>query len=1199
MSAPDDDAAWRRPLAPADWDCAARDLDVFLLDVDDRWAEDWGGGDEARRVPSHCTIRLFGIADGGVAVYATVRDYCSWLLVSVPATWRDDSHVITYADALRRRVDPEGAEARVSNDVDRGAGRAWGGRSARWASSTWHSLADQLMDARIVRRTPLYGWTPDDGGACGDGTDAFVRLTFETNKAMRTYAEAIRMYGAPTVADDGVTVVPGAGESGVQFLVAEDHWRASERAIHDGGWTPGAWVRLKAGAYRRWETTAARTHAPERCLDVTVRMDGVAPLVGRTDVPPYRVMYFDIECTNGARGDRGAFPEPDVHDNCVIQFGAILVVSGAGGGAPVERQTIFVLRDCDEIAGVDVRAFDDETSMMLAIQRYWTTEADPDVVVGYNIWRFDLRYLAKRAEHLGVGDQFLRLSKARADLCRLDEATLDTKAYGFNKYARVDTPGAVQLDLYVSLARDPLHKLRSYTLGDVSAHFLGGDTKDDLKPRQIFEYHERGTARDRATVARYCMQDVRLCVRLADRLKTLPALIEMGRVTRVTMTQLLARGQQVKVASLLTAAARRRNVAITAPPDIALFAMLHNDPRARPLRLRPGEAPYTGAELLLPLDELLLRRNRTTAADAAAPPLSKMVDDAPLPAQDDVEAMLDGMATLGIDSLPSGWKRTAPMELVDDAGNASPAPEAKRARTFGDVLTARSAAAAPPPKTMRRLGYVDQNTDDPRLKADAKYAGATVLTPLVGFYDEVVATLDFVSLYPSIIIAFNLCYTTMIRDAAHWDRLAPSDYHERVIPHASYGPLTVRFVRAHIRRGLLPDLLTALLAERAAVRAEQKKVQKTDPRYDLFEGRQLALKISANSVYGFSGATVGRFPCVPVAAFVTGQGRDGIMFTKTLLEREESAIGVQVIYGDTDSVMIRFRGRVTFQESFAHAARLADRVTRALDRPPMRLLFEKCYHPYDLHGKKRYLGRKFMAPPPGAPPPSLALPADAAERRRMMDDQRDVKGLQTVRRDGCLLIPEIGNAVIDTLLFDAAPDAAAALVRAALRELVARRTPLEKLVISQKLSKADSAYDALDKNGKPKAVPAHVAVARRRAARDPGDAPYSGDRVPYVCIDRGRAVWTERQRRDAKMCDRAEDPAYVVAQRLAIDWLYYVDRQLEVPLMTLFAHHARAGATVRAAFADARAALGNRRSGTTPIGDLMARAGMLKKPAET
>ena len=131
-----------------------------------------------------------------------------------------------------------------------------------------------------------------------------------------------------------------------------------------------------------------------------------------------------------------------------------------------------------------------------------------------------------------------------------------------------------------------------------------------------------------------------------------------------------------------------------------------------------------------------------------------------------------------------------------------------------------------------------------------------------------------------------------------------------------------------------------------------------DPlKYAVYDGRQLALKVSANSVYGFTGAQVGQLPCLEISSTVTGYGRQMIESTKSQVESMYSKEhgyehDAQVIYGDTDSVMIKF-GTEDLGESMRLGQEAAEKVSASFLKP-IKLEFEKCYHPYLLMNKKRY-----------------------------------------------------------------------------------------------------------------------------------------------------------------------------------------------------------------------------------------------------
>ena len=166
----------------------------------------------------------------------------------------------------------------------------------------------------------------------------------------------------------------------------------------------------------------------------------------------------------------------------------------------------------------------------------------------------------------------------------------------------------------------------------------------------------------------------------------------------------------------------------------------------------------------------------------------------------------------------------------------------------------------------------------PAYKSEAgeEYEGATVIEPQQGYYSMPIATLDFSSLYPSIMRAHNLCYTSLLSEEGK-KKMKPEDY--IITPSGDI------FVKSHIREGLLPEILSNLLTARKKAKADLKK--ETDPfRRSVLDGRQLALKISANSVYGFTGASIGKLPCLPISRSTTAFGRQMIEKSRQLVEEK-------------------------------------------------------------------------------------------------------------------------------------------------------------------------------------------------------------------------------------------------------------------------------------------------------------------------
>ena len=180
-----------------------------------------------------------------------------------------------------------------------------------------------------------------------------------------------------------------------------------------------------------------------------------------------------------------------------------------------------------------------------------------------------------------------------------------------------------------------------------------------------------------------------------------------------------------------------------------------------------------------------------------------------------------------------------------------------------------------------------------------KYQGAHVEEPISGFYTDPILTVDFASLYPSLMRTFNLSPDTLLgSNAADYENIP----HSTVIVHPDRPPL--RFVSPSHTKGLLPKILDALTQERK--KARQAMATDSCPfRRQILNAKQLALKISANSVYGACGATKGMLQCREVAEATTAAGRDIIAFTKRTIEQEYKVRGCTVVYGHSPERAIK------------------------------------------------------------------------------------------------------------------------------------------------------------------------------------------------------------------------------------------------------------------------------------------------------
>ena len=390
-----------------------------------------------------------------------------------------------------------------------------------------------------------------------------------------------------------------------------------------------------------------------------------------------------------------------------------------------------------------------------------------------------------------------------------------------------------------------------------------------------------------------------------------------------------------------------------------------------------------------------------------------------------------------------------------------------------------------------------------------RYEGATVIEPMKGYYDVPIATLDFASLYPSIMMSQNLCYTTLI-DNGDYKRFG---LQESDITKTPSGDL---FVKAHVRKGVLPIILEDLISARKKAKAQLK--ESTDPFIKAsLDGRQLALKISANSVYGFTGATVGKLPCIQISQSVTSFGREMIEKSKNLVEMKFTKINgyendAKVIYGDTDSIMVKF-GNVSLSRAMELGREASVHVSSYFTKP-VSLEFEKCYFPYLLINKKRYAGLYWT--------------------KTENYDKLDTKGIETVRRDNCRLVQTVIDTCLKKILIERNVEGAITYVKSTISDLLMNRIDISQLVITKALSKSGEEYAGKQ---------AHVELAEKMKKRDASSAPSLGDRVAYIII---------KSSKGAAAYERAEDPLYVLENNVPIDFRYYLDNQLSKPLQRIF-----------------------------------------------
>jgi DNA polymerase delta subunit 1 len=425
-------------------------------------------------------------------------------------------------------------------------------------------------------------------------------------------------------------------------------------------------------------------------------------------------------------------------------------------------------------------------------------------------------------------------------------------------------------------------------------------------------------------------------------------------------------------------------------------------------------------------------------------------------------------------------------------------------------------------KKARELGFMVPTIRYGSLPEEP-YEGATVLEAQKGAYYTPITALDFEALYPSIMMAHNLCYSSYVMDERKYGNIPGIEYETFKI-----GDRTYKFAQD------VPSLLPAILLELKQFRKQAKRdmAAATGFMKEVYNGKQLAYKISMNSVYGFTGAGKGILPCVPIASTTTSKGRSMIEETKNYVEKNFP--GAYVRYGDTDSVMVEFDvGDRKGEEAIAYSWEVGERAAEecsALFKKPNNLELEKVYCPYFLYSKKRYAAKLWTK----------------GKDENMHMDYIDVKGLQLVRRDNTPHVREVSKELLDVILTSSDPGPPKELAKERAIELLSGDVPNQKLILSQGLS------DSYKVGGKSVSVTSsesvninqsHVQVVTKMRQRKPGSEPQSGDRVPYLLTKTGDPK--------AKAFEKAEDPKYVEENGVPVDYHYYFMNKFLNPVCDL------------------------------------------------
>ena len=771
----------------------------------------------------------------------------------------------------------------------------------------------------------------------------------------------------------------------------------------------------------------------------------------------------------------------------------------------------IALDTCDALPDLgktrqQIDSYKTEKEVLLA----WTKliqKENPDIIIGYNIFGFDYKFMFMRAQETGCAEDFLSgLSRNRGEMCGSRdkdtnklciEETSIVIASGQHDLSYVKMPGRLQIDLYNYFRRSV--NLESYKLDYVSGYFIGDGVK---KIEQLSANNFRIYSKNLSGL------------KIAD-------YINFEEIDHTVNKYNEGEKFQVKALGKMT----------------------------------EGGNYFDICGALLPLMESTKKKKWCLAKDDVTPQ-----DIFRLTNQGATERAIVAKYCIQDCNLVYELLKKIDIitEFVEMSKLCSVPIDFLVMRGQGIKLTSFIAKKCREKETLMPV------LDKP--DSDSGYEGAIVLDPKTGLYlDDPVACVDYSSLYPSSMISENLCHSSKVwtKEYDHDDNLIKqtgttkfddsTEYNFVDVTHDTFkyvrksakakavkvktGTKTCRFAEAKDgTKAIIPSVLKELLAARKATK-KQMKGESDAFMKNVLDKRQLSIKLTANSLYGGTGATTSTIYEPDVAASTTAVGRKLLTYGKRFIEEvygdcvcDTKDYGkvrskAQYIYGDTDSVFFCFyleeldgtpiKGQKALEITIELAQQVGELASSFL-KNPHDLEYEKTFLPFCLLSKKRYVGMLYEEDP------------NVCYRKSM--------GIVLKRRDNAPIVKDIYGGIIDILMNDKNVNKSIDFLKSSLQSVVNGECKINKLVITKSLR---SFY----KN--PQQIP-HKVLADRIGERDPGNRPKPGDRIPFAYI-------VSDKKGKVKQGEKIELPTYIAENKLPIDYAHYITNQIMKPILQIYA----------------------------------------------
>lgn len=1008
-----------------------------------------------------------------------------------------------------------------------------------WSSSTSREdIVSGYSHYEMVKKHKFYGFT-------NNKIFNFIKLYFNNYDSFRSFANFFRKK----------RFIPGVSfKRKLKFQLYESNIEPHLRFLHMRDINSVGWCKIKKGDYKLFDDYDNPATTKIACRTNWKKIEKV----DCEDIHSFTILSFDLECTSLD----GGFPQATRDEDKIIQIG---MTYSKCGSSECFRKILLGLKNTDNLEEEDteVITFDTESELLLAFSRI-VRETDPDIVTGYNIYNFDFPYLMERAKKCKIAHKFGILSRVKNKLCEIKDYTLSSSALGFGEGKYYKMEGRIPMDLMKVMQRD--HKLPFYKLDYVSSYFMRekiSKYQNNKKTTSIFIGSTYGIKLGQYVNIYY-----------NDRITDNKVIDKKFKVIKIGEKEI--DGKKFKYVKVND-------------PDIDLSAYVGGKYKLFMCQAKDDVTPqqifdsHTGTsfdrgivgkycikdcELCNRLIyKLSIVVNNIGMANVCHVPLSYL--------------FLRGQG-VKIFSLVAKVCREE-NHLIKEVKKKYKPDEKDKSEM--DKRFKRFSGELPNYKNY------DSDSDDGE-EEDTKFQGAIVFEPdePTVFYVPV-AVWDFASLYPSSMIRMGLSHEMLVEKDGEYDNLPDYIYNDISYKNGAGITITDRFaVRKDGKLAIIPKILRYLLDTRGIYKKLMAKEQNSF-KQGVYNGRQMAYKVTANSLYGQTGASTSAIYMKEIAASTTATGRNMLKRAKAFVEGvfakilryslkskdkkfykymkktydylpDERIMNIKQNFLDRND---KSKRKWNTRDEFYTWIRNEIRGTldgHQIDDPD--IIYgdtDSVFGRMNIRDKRTGILKKdkdalkmsiklgviceilvnlTFIMPIYLEYEKVLWPFAILTKKRYVgnlyehDPESFVQksmGIVTKRRDNADIVKDVVGGVIDIILNDRNSKKAGKFVQNMLEKIIRGKFPIEKFIITKTLKPKEKYADWTTQP--------HVVLAQRIKDRDPGNAPSSNERLPYAFVETKKPVSLQG--------DRVEHPDFIKKKKLRIDYVFYITNQIMKP----------------------------------------------------